>query len=138
MPAPFSGGCRCGAQRYTCNAEPLNSLYCHCRDCQFASGGGFSTLVIAPRQTVEFNREQLGSYAVPGESGAQVTRLFCTKCGTPMFSEPELMSALLIIKAATLDDPGWLRPSAHIYTDSAQPWALAEDGLPRHAKFPPQ
>jgi hypothetical protein len=34
MPAPFSGGCACGAIRYECSAEPIVMGNCHCRDCQ--------------------------------------------------------------------------------------------------------
>src|SRR5262245_51568873 len=30
----LSGGCRCGAIRYSCFCEPLAVSYCYCRDCQ--------------------------------------------------------------------------------------------------------
>src|ERR1043165_7113948 len=43
MVAPFQGGCRCGAIRYEVSSEPLAVMNCYCRDCQYASGGGFST-----------------------------------------------------------------------------------------------
>ena len=41
------------------------------------------------------------------------------------------MPELFVVKAGSLDDPSWLVPSAHIWTRSAQPWALVDDGLPR-------
>ena len=46
MPAPFTGGCRCRAVRYRCTSEPMLVLHCHCRDCQYASGGDGSTAMI--------------------------------------------------------------------------------------------
>ena len=39
MASEFSGGCRCGSARYRCSAEPTFTGHCHCRDCQYASGG---------------------------------------------------------------------------------------------------
>ena len=40
MNNPYTGGCACGAIRYECNAEPMFSWICHCRECQRATGGG--------------------------------------------------------------------------------------------------
>ena len=48
MSAPFTGGCRCGNVRYECTAEPIATLHCHCRDCQYASGGAFATVLLVP------------------------------------------------------------------------------------------
>jgi len=39
MPAPFTGGCRCGAVRYECTAEPIATIHCHCRDCHWLKPG---------------------------------------------------------------------------------------------------
>ena len=47
---PFSGGCACGAIRYESTAEPAMMLHCHCRHCQRASGGPFSSYVIVPKE----------------------------------------------------------------------------------------
>ena len=37
-----TGGCRCGAIRNEVTDPPVASVACHCRDCQYASGGGAS------------------------------------------------------------------------------------------------
>src|SRR5262249_61299949 len=42
----FTGGCRCGAIRHTCEAEPPMMVNCYCRDCQYASGGACTTAVV--------------------------------------------------------------------------------------------
>jgi hypothetical protein len=34
-----TGGCLCGAVRYELNSAPKLSVSCHCRDCQYVSGG---------------------------------------------------------------------------------------------------
>lgn len=135
MPAPFAGGCRCGAVRYECSAEPLQVAHCHCRDCQYASGGGYSTIVIVPRESIALTGELRG-YEDTGDSGRVVRRRFCPTCGTPVLSEVEIAPQLGVIKAATLDDPSWLEPERHVYLASAQPWGVPAPDLPRFDKMP--
>ena len=47
MPAPYAGGCGCGAIRYSVTTEPLISYLCHCTECQkrTASAFGISAVV---------------------------------------------------------------------------------------------
>jgi len=130
-----SGGCRCRQVRYTCSAEPVFTGHCHCRDCQYASGGAYSTVVLLPREAVSVQGETR-RYAVTAESGNQVTRVFCPTCGTPLFSELEGMQALLVVKAATFDDPAFVAPLMHIWTASSQPWAEMSGKLPAFARNP--
>ena len=41
MPTPFAtGGCLCGAVRYSLANAPVGTGQCHCKDCQRASGTG--------------------------------------------------------------------------------------------------
>ncbi len=136
MPAPFCGGCLCGAVRYECSAEPLATVYCHCRDCQHASGGPCSTVVMVPKAALEVTQGAVRSYAKKSEGGDDVTRQFCADCGSPLFSVLGSNPNLLVIKAGSLDDPSWLSPSMNIWTDSAQPWAYIAEDLPRMAKNP--
>lgn len=135
--ASSTGGCMCGAIRYECNAEPIATAYCHCRDCQRASGGGFSTVVLAPNPAVKITKGQPKAYSVKAESGNTVTRKFCGECGSPLFSELSASPALMVIKAASLDDPSGLKPAMNIWTDSAQPWAYLDPNLPKFPKNPP-
>ena len=130
MTAPFEGGCLCGAVRYKCSAEPIFFGHCHCRDCQHASGGAFSSVLAVPKKAFELTK---GEY---NESGGKVSRKFCPTCGAPLFSELVGNEQIWIIKAATLDDPSWLEPGAHIWTCSSQPWAPMGDELPQFEKDP--
>lgn len=131
----FEGGCRCGAVRYTCSAEPMFTAHCHCRDCQYASGGPYSTVVGVAATALEM-RGDMSSYTVDAESGNQVTRSFCPVCGSPILSELSANPAMKVLKAGTLDDPSWLKPMMHIWTDSSQPWAETSPDLPKMAKSP--
>jgi len=78
---------------------------------------------------------KIKEFTKAGESGKKVTRQFCADCGTPMFSVPE-DNPISIVKAGTLDDPSWLKPSITIWTKSAQPWAHIDKGIPAFEKQP--
>lgn len=135
MTDQFSGGCRCGKVRYECTAEPVFAGHCHCRDCQYASGGAYSTIFGVPTEALALNGELTG-YTVDTDSGNQVTRKFCGTCGSPMLSELSANPAMIVLKAATLDDPSWLAPKFHIWTASGQPWAETSAALPKFEKSP--
>ena len=130
---PFEGGCRCGKVRYECTSAPMVSLHCHCRDCQYASGGAFSTIVVVATNALEMKGE-LSGFTVTADSGNQLTRKFCPNCGTPILSELHSQPNLMVLKAGTLDDPSWLKPSFSIWTASGQPWSEEIHELPKFAK----
>ena len=77
----LTGGCYCGAVRYEAEGQPLMQAQCHCRECQYITGGspnmfvamapdGFKYTKGTPKQ---FSRKDLEK---------PVTREFCAECGT--------------------------------------------------------
>lgn len=136
MVAPFQGGCRCGAVRYEVSAEPFAVMNCHCRDCQYASGGGFTTAVVVPKPAFKLTKGTPKRHTVKGDSGKDIARSFCGDCGSPLFSEPP-DAPIWVVKAGSLDDPSWLKMSGALYTNSAQPWAHIDASLMAFEKMPP-
>ena len=137
MTAPFSGGCVCGAIRYECQAEPIVVAHCHCTDCQKTSGAQASTNVLVPKPAFKVSKGATAQYVTKADSGNTVTRHFCATCGSNLWSVPNGIPDLLVIKAGTLDDPSWLQPAMNIFCESAQPWAQMSDALPKFPKMPP-
>ncbi|MBP19412.1 MAG: hypothetical protein CMQ21_11050 [Gammaproteobacteria bacterium] len=41
-----------------------------------------------------------------------------------------------VIKAGSLNDPSWLQPAVHIWTDSAQPWTEMFNVATKFARSP--
>ncbi|MFN3231493.1 MAG: GFA family protein [Alphaproteobacteria bacterium] len=136
MTAPFQGGCRCGQLRYEATAEPIFFGHCHCRDCQYASGAGFSSILAVPKDAFNVLQGDYAEFDLEAESGNMVSRKFCAHCGTPLFSELKAAPDIWIIKAGTLDDPSWLQAGMQIWCDSAQPWATLTEGIPTFGKNP--
>jgi hypothetical protein len=136
MVAPFSGGCLCGKVRYEVASEPVAFMICHCRDCQYVSGGEPAAVVVVPKPAFRLVKGTVKGFAVKGESGAEVERQFCPDCGTPLFSRLGAMPQLWAIKAGSMDDSSWLKPTAFLWTHSAQPWAHHDSALKSFDKGP--
>ncbi|MCE2487291.1 MAG: GFA family protein [Desulfurellaceae bacterium] len=136
MPAPFSGGCLCGAIRYESRAEPLFSINCHCRDCQRTTGTAYAPVLAVPRDALSTTQGEPTYYTSQSDSGETVSRGFCPECGSGIFSKLSANPDIVGLKAASLDDPSWFRPAMDIYTDSAQPWDVMNPDLPKVPKMP--
>ena len=131
---PFSGGCACGAVRYECVVPPLRMVNCHCRDCQRASGSGYSATVIVAASGLRLLRGECKRYQVTGDSGNVATREFCGVCGTPLFASSSGRPDFVGVKAASLDDPSWFAPEADVWVESAQAWDVMNADIPKFAK----
>ena len=64
-------------------------------------------------------------------------RPFRRSCGSPLFAGNEAFPGFVAIKAATLDDPSWLRPAVHIWTKSAQSWVPIPNDTVNYEAQPP-
>ena len=135
MKLPITGGCACGAIRYESSASPLFALNYHCRDCQRASGGGFSSVFIFPESAVTFSG--VPRYHEVKSSQGTARRGFCADCGSPLFGHGSTGPGLVGIKPASLDDPSCFEPLIDIWTASAQPWTKMDPALPKFPGAPP-
>ena len=136
MPAPYTGGCACGAIRYTVSEEPLISYCCHCTECQkrTSSAFGVSAMIAADSLTIE--RGTPKERTRKGESGNELTINFCGDCGSSLFSAPKARPQIRVLYAGTLDAPGELPVQLNIWTDSAMPWVHMDPNLPKEPRQP--
>jgi hypothetical protein len=109
------GGCACGAVRYQLNGNPLTLYACHCTKCQTRSGSAFALHMIV------LEADLVILQGVPEAAGELGKRKRCSACATGLWSEKRI-PGLLWLRAGTLDDTRWLKPVAHVWTRSAQPW----------------
>lgn len=131
----LTGGCACGTVRYSVDAVPYDTGWCHCRICQQVSGSGgmvFTTVALT-HFTITQGLEKLGRFA----STPFGERRYCRECGSPIAMHVQHQASEIDIAAASLDDPDIVAPTFHIYAASAPAWALAIDGLPRYDALRP-
>lgn len=137
MTAPYTGGCACGAIRYSIAADPVFMNHCQCRDCQRVSGTGHgSYLTFAPRRLVSLSGEATRRDLVC-DSGNVKSHAFCPTCGSPVFLTFVAMPDLFTVHAASLDEPDRFRPEAVTYAVRGQPWDRLDPALPAFETMPP-
>lgn len=129
------GGCLCGKVRYSAEADPVFTAVCHCKNCQKQAGTAFSVIVAVPAPTLKATGP-IKTFNDVGDSGKPVNRNFCPDCGSPITSDVDAVPGLTFIKAGTLDDTSWLKPTMEIYCDSAQSWFLPSGDTQKFAKGP--
>jgi hypothetical protein len=129
------GSCACKNLNYEVSGPILMAAHCHCRDCQRASGSGSAAVFAVGRDELRISGDR-ASYLVAGDSGHGVRRYFCPTCGSPVFTEAEILPDMVILRITSLDDPSQVAPSMHIYCESAQPWDIPDDDLPKFGRMP--
>lgn len=136
IPTPFTGGCACGAIRYETTAKPVLMLHCHCRDCQRASGGPFSSFAIVPKEAFKLLLGSLKFHPSPSEAGGMTRRGFCAECGNPIVLNPDAVPHIAAIRTASLDDPSWFTLQMDVWTSDAHSWDPMNPALPKFEKYP--
>lgn len=111
-------------------------LNCHCRDCQRASGGPFSSFVIVPSETFSLAQGSPRFHASPSEAGGNTNRAFCTQCGTPTHLKSDSVPQFVAIRTASLDDPSWFNQQVDVWTSDAHAWDNMNPALPKFEKYP--
>ena len=131
----LNGGCLCGEVRYSASGEPKVTSICHCTHCQKQTGSAFVEVVAVPNETFTI-QGTTRSFTNAGDSGRKKTRRFCPLCASVMTIEAEGFPGMTLIMGGTLDDTSWLKPTAQLFCDSAQPWVPIPADITKFARMP--
>ena len=136
MDKPYTGGCACGAIRYSIAGEPLFANHCQCRDCQRESGTGHGSYATFARAGVTLTGKAK-TWDMVGDSGNLKTRAFCAECGVGVYMTFKAMPGIFTIRAASLDGPARYQPQAITYAMRAYDWDQLDPGLTKFERMPP-
>ena len=114
----ITGGCQCGAVRYTVRKTNGRPGICHCRMCQKAVGNYFAAFSGAAHvDDISVTRGAFASFVSSGTG----ERLFCANCGTPLAFR-STTEPLIWMMAGSLDDPTTLMPDHQSGGEARLPW----------------
>ena len=133
----FTGGCLCGAVRYEVDAEPLRVARCHCDDCRRGSGAAFATNVFVPADKLNLTGD-VATYQHKTDSGNTMTRAFCAKCGSPIFSFSSVGGGVVrAIRVGSIDDASFVKPTVEVYTKRMLACTVVDPDTQKFEAMPP-
>jgi len=112
----ITGGCLCGAFRFSLDGPIEVINYCHCSRCRRRTGSAFATVLHAKFSdfTIVAGEAQIMTFIPEGWGRRQ----FCRTCGSPLPRWSEADDEVGIPAGLLDQDPG-ARPSLHIMVGSS-------------------
>jgi len=104
MPAPYTGGCQCGAVRYVLTTEPIRLAACHCTECQRQSGSAFGMSMPVTNDSLSMTGSTK-QFTRIADSGGEVTGVFCPDCGVRIYHVLKSAPDVLLSNPARLLTP---------------------------------
>ena len=129
MSEPLTGGCLCGAIRYSVDWPVERLAACYCTDCQRMTSAGGSVNALVPGSAFRLTKGQTRVFTKTADSGNALHRHFCGDCGSwlynPMGGDPEH----LVLKAGAFDRHNGMKIVLNLWTRSRAPWAPMDASL---------
>lgn len=122
---PRTGGCQCGAVRFSAAALSDNPHVCHCRMCQKAAGNFFGARVGVLVMDLHWTRGRPSRFY----SSDGMARGFCEKCGTPLFFHNEA-GERISMSIGAFDEPAGIALAFELGIESRLPQVKQLRGLP--------
>ena len=118
-----TGGCLCGAVRYSVRGDPVHVGRCHCADCRKESGSAF----------IVYGHWPVEAFEVSGEISSYGGRGFCPLCGSRLLDPVGPGDTLIEIRLGSLDEaPFELKPEAEVWVKRRESWLLPVEGAAQH------
>ena len=111
-----TGGCLCGAVRFTATGPPTRVGLCLCLECRKHHGAMFYAAAVFPAD--RFSRT--------GDTRAYKGRAFCPVCGSSVYAESV---GEVEVHLGALDDPNAFTPSYELWTCRRAPWMPRFEGV---------
>jgi hypothetical protein len=129
----IEGGCHCGKVSYEAEADPAKAGICHCTDCQNLSGSPFVAYIQVPAATFKL-RGTPKVYIKVAESGNRRAQAFCPDCGSRLWAAAEKDTPVYNLRLGGVRQRAQLAPRAQVWCQSALPWVMDLEGIPKHTK----
>ncbi|CAN7397443.1 GFA family protein [Rhizobium leguminosarum] len=132
MTERHTGGCLCGAVRFSTTAKPGPVVGCHCSQCRRQTGLYYAAVNVARAALSVEGTEAVRWY----RSSEEAQRGFCSNCGSALFWQADGSAEISVI-AGAFDEPSGLAFAHHIYCADKGDFYEISDGLPQYDGNPP-
>ena len=134
---PMSGGCACGAVRFTI-ARHLYAQLCHCDACKKRTGSAYGISVAIEDSDLEEFHGEIRTFTRIAETGNPVEYDFCPVCATTVRWRVAALRGRQVFAGGAFDKPSAFEMAGEMYTAEALPWArigcdIVRSGAPDEA-----
>ena len=106
---------------------------CHCRECQYITGGSPNLFTAMPPDGFKYTKGAPKQFS-RSDLEKPVTREFCAECGTHMVIRSRV--PVVMVEVGTLDDPTLFAPKTAIYIVDKQPFHRVPQNMPAFERLP--
>jgi len=99
----ITGHCYCTELRFEAEGDPLFKGQCHCRECQYISGGHPNAVMGMPAAGFKYTAGKPALFTRK-DLDNPVTREFCGTCGTHILARSPGLPGAVLLKVGTFDD----------------------------------
>jgi hypothetical protein len=132
----MNGGCYCGALRFSATGDPAFKAQCHCRECQYFSGGHPNVVMAFPESSFKYTKGTPKSFR-RSDLDTPVSREFCASCGTQILARAPGLPGMVILKVGTLDDQSVFEgPQMAIFLCDKQGYHHVPEGIATFERAP--
>lgn len=129
MSKTHTGGCLCGAVRFT-TRDPLRGVvYCHCSQCRRQTGHFYAATNVSDGDLEVEGADRLTWY----RASDFARRGFCATCGSALFWKRDGADDISIM-AGSFDAPSGLKGEVHIFVADRGDYYDIADGLPQYER----
>lgn len=126
----YTGGCFCGAVRFSVTGEPVAMGYCHCDSCRHWSASPVNAFALWKTDGLKITQgaDKIGTY----HKTEQSYRKWCTVCGGHLFNQHPSLGLTDVFAALTPAHK--YTPALHVHYQETV--MHIHDGLPKMKDVP--
>lgn len=133
MSRTISGGCLCGAVKFTVKDQFDSFYFCHCQQCRKFTGSSHASNLLTSPDNIQWESGYEKAIRYDHEERA-FTKVFCSLCGSGLPHESK-DGRLLIVPAGSLDREPLKVPNAQIFCSEKAGWFTLGSLAPEYLGF---
>jgi hypothetical protein len=133
MSSVISGGCLCGAVKFSVNNNFDDFYFCYCEQCRKVTGSSHASNLLTAIDNIQWlsGHDKVVRFDHPTRI---FTKVFCSQCGSGLPHESK-NGQCLVVPAGSLDAEPSTAPNAQIFCSEKVGWFKAGVSAPEHSGF---
>lgn len=126
----ITGSCLCGGVKYEYHGTISELVICHCNQCKRAQGTAFATN--APVESILLKFTKGEALLKVYNSNPKKQRVFCCKCGSPIYSAHVEKPGIYRLRAGTITSALEHTPDYQQFCESRTHWIELDETIPAY------